>query len=176
MSVELGVQNTSTFRGYHRRDVLTRLAEKICAGEGVTQDAEISLMLCDDAFIQALNAQYRGKNKPTDVLSFDQEGTRPDGVRVLGDIIISMETLARECDDDPAHMRADVRLLFCHGLLHLLGYDHPNRTERARMQALQAGYLGVDYDAAWRDEPPAPTGAAQAPSARGRTASRVGKR
>jgi probable rRNA maturation factor len=176
MSVELGIQNLSGFRGYHRRDVLTRLAEKVCAGEGLAQDAEVSLVLCDDAFIQDLNAQYRKKNKPTDVLSFEQDGIRPDGVRMLGDIIISMETLARECANDAAHMRADVRLLFCHGLLHLLGHDHPTRAARALMQARQAGYLGVAYDAAWRDEPPAPTGAAQARSARGRTAPRVGKR
>lgn len=175
MTVTLGIQNSSGIRGHHRKDSLTRLATRICAGEGVSQDVEISLLFCDDAFIQGLNAQYRHKNKPTDVLSFDQDGTRPDGVRMLGDIIISLETLVRE-SRDAAHVRADVRLLFCHGILHLLGYDHATRADRAAMQTRQAGYLGVAYDAAWRNEPPAPQGAAPARSARGRTASRVGKR
>jgi probable rRNA maturation factor len=138
--------------------VLARIAARVCAGEGVSGEAELSLLYCDDTFIAALNRQYRGKNKPTDVLSFEQESPRPDGVRMLGDIVVSMDTVARQCDGDPARMRDEVRLLFCHGLLHLLGYDHATRRERAAMQRLQADYLGVDLEAAWRDQEHAPAG------------------
>lgn len=80
--------------------------------------AELSIVLCDDAFIQALNKQWRGKDAPTDVLSFPMEEDD-----LLGDVVISLETAAR--DGTP------VRVLLVHGLLHLLGYDHETGEEDA---------------------------------------------
>ncbi|MBX3175778.1 MAG: rRNA maturation RNase YbeY [Candidatus Hydrogenedentes bacterium] len=154
MTARVAVRNESSRKGLFRRDVLERLAGRICAGEGLEGDAvEVSVLFCDDAGIQALNKAYRKKNAPTDVLSFEQEPGLIPGVRVLGDIVISLETVERRGDGDRAAMRADVRLLFCHGMLHLLGYDHATAAERRRMVENQAGYLGLNEETAWRTDP-----------------------
>ena len=86
--------------------------------EAVTNDPEISVVFCDDPFIQTLNAEYRGKNKPTDVLSFAQ-----DDPEVLGDIIISLPTAARQAASANWPLESEIALLGIHGLLHLLSYD-----------------------------------------------------
>lgn len=152
--VRLAVQHESTRKRLYRRDVLERLAGRICAGEGVEAvQVEVSVLFCDDARIQALNKAYRGKNKATDVLSFEQEAGPVPGVRVLGDIVISLETVENRGEGSAAAMRDDIRLLFCHGMLHLLGYDHANAAGRRLMVEKQALYLGVRNDAAWRTDP-----------------------
>lgn len=150
MAVSIEVRNESTRRGMHRRDVLERIAARVFEGEGVAGEVELSVLFCDDPFIADLNRRYRRKKGPTDVLSFAQEeDTMAGGVRALGDIVISLETVERFCDGDAARMRAEVRLLFCHGLLHLLGSDHADTAGKKRMVELQVRYLGVDPDAAW---------------------------
>jgi probable rRNA maturation factor len=149
MSVTVYLQSESTRRRLYRRDNLTRLAERICAGEGIAGDVEVSVLFCDDDGIRALNKQYRAEDKATDVLSFEQDGFAAPGPRVLGDIVISLETAEERHPGNPAGMRDEVRLLFCHGLLHLLGHDHQNPEQRRQMTALQARYLGVDLDSAW---------------------------
>ncbi len=154
MKINLAVQQNSTRKRLYRRDALERLAERICSGEGVdATEVEVSVLFCDDAEIKALNKAYRGKNKATDVLSFEQETGPVPGVRVLGDIVISLETVEDRGEGRIEAMRADVRLLFCHGMLHLLGYDHATAAERRCMTEKQALYLGVDNDAAWRMDP-----------------------
>lgn len=98
--------------------------------EGVAGDPEISLVLCDDAFIQSLNAEYRSKDKPTDVLSFAQDD--PD---LLGDIVISLPTAARQAQAAGWTLESEVALLGVHGLLHLLGYDDETAEGAWEMQA-----------------------------------------
>ncbi len=153
MAVSIDVRNESTRKGMHRRDVLERIAERVFAGEGVAGDIELSVLFCDDPFIAGLNRRYRKKTGATDVLSFSQEEDAvAGGARALGDIVISLETVERFCDGDAAGMRDEVRLLFCHGLLHLLGNDHADAAGKKRMLELQARYLGVDPGAAWHAE------------------------
>ena len=151
----VAVQNESVRKRLFRRDVLERLAARICAGEGAGEDEaiEVSVLFCDDSRIKALNKAYRNQNKATDVLSFEQEAGPIPGVRMLGDIVISLETVENRGGGDPARMRDDVRLLFCHGMLHLLGYDHATAAGRRRMTEKQAQYLGVNSAAAWRTDP-----------------------
>lgn len=150
MALHIDVRNESTRRGLHRSDVLGRIAARVLEGEGVAGSMELSVLFCDDPFIAELNRRYRKKKGPTDVLSFAQEeDTDVGGARALGDVVISLETVERFCDGDPERMRAEVRLLFCHGLLHLLGNDHADAAGKKRMSDLQARYLGVDPDAAW---------------------------
>jgi rRNA maturation RNase YbeY len=158
MMLRMAVRNRSHYKSMYRTDNLLRLAERVCAGEGFQDDAELGLLFCDDAFIAALNRTYRKKNCPTDVLAFGYEPAarpRPETQNpkphssVLGDLVISLETVVQRCADDHAAMRAEVRLLFCHGLLHLLGWHHDTVSERGQMAAKQAHYLDVDEDAAW---------------------------
>lgn len=90
--------------------------------------SELSLLLVNNRKIRALNAKFRDKNQPTDVLSFPLEERLPTGVRLLGDVVISLQQAqkqAREKQKDFAH---EVEWLLIHGILHLLGYDH----ERSR--------------------------------------------
>lgn len=97
--------------------------------EAITNDPEISVVLCDDLFIQALNAEYRGKNKPTDVLSFAQ-----DDAEVLGDIVISLPTAERQAQAAGWLVESEIALLGIHGLLHLLGYDDETAAGAWEMQ------------------------------------------
>ena len=150
------IRNDSQRKGLYRRNDLCPLAERICAGEGYTRDAELSVLLCDDPFIEELNRTYRAKNEPTDVLSFAQSDQRlvlPGGFTPLGDIVISLETVEQCCGGDRSLMRGEVRLLFCHGMLHLLGWTHATESDRQRMMLKQAQYLGVEPETAWGDPP-----------------------
>lgn len=82
---------------------------------------ELSVLLCTDAEMRALNLQWRGKDTTTDVLSFPQDD--PDRV-VLGDIAISVETANEQASERGLSLRDEIRVLLVHGLLHLMGYDH----------------------------------------------------
>lgn len=107
--------------------------------------AELSVLLCDDATIHALNRDYRKKNKPTDVLAFAmREGD--DGHLagdLLGDVIISLETATRQAKERGAVTRDEVMMLLAHGLLHLLGWDHQTDADDQRMRAETDRMLAV---------------------------------
>lgn len=152
--IHLEIRNESSWKGLYRRDNLVRLTQAVLDGEGMEEESEISLLFCDDPFIAQLNRTYRNVDAPTDVLSFAQRVQRCHGIRVLGDIVISLETVERQCDGERPAMREEIRLLFCHGLLHLLGYTHGSEAAQRRMTAKQAVYLGVEPEAAWRVRKP----------------------
>lgn len=100
--------------------------------------AELVVSLVGDAEIHALNRDYRGKDRPTDVLAFAmREGEpTPDGGNVLGDVVISLDTAARQATERGVAVAAEVRDLLIHGILHLLGYDHEvSANESRRMKA-----------------------------------------
>ncbi|MGF1521750.1 MAG: rRNA maturation RNase YbeY [Leptolyngbyaceae cyanobacterium] len=109
---------------------------------------ELSIQLTSDAAIAALNAQYRQQNCPTDVLSFAalENTTLPPGVFSqipcnLGDIIISVETAQRQCDTHGHTLLEEMAWLTAHGLLHLLGWDHPDETRLKEMLSMQQQLL-----------------------------------
>lgn len=99
--------------------------------------AELSVVLCDDATIHALNRDYRRKDKPTDVLAFALREGHAGHLAgdVLGDVVISLETAARQARERGNAPRDEVRMLLAHGLLHLLGWDHRTDAEDRRMRA-----------------------------------------
>lgn len=106
----------------------------------VEPGAELSVLLCDDAFIRALNRQWRGRDAPTDVLSFPA----PAGAaRSLGDIAIAYETTLREAQAEGKRLKDHVIHLLVHGFLHLLGYDHQNDAEAAKMERLEGAILAA---------------------------------
>lgn len=150
MKITLRISNQSRRKYLYRRDVLKRIVERICRREHVSDSVEVSVLFCDDACIRQLNKKYRGIDRPTDVMAFAQEPVSLGGWRVLGDIVISLETVERRYPGDVVNMRNEVCLLFCHGMLHLLGYDHRTRHEKETMMRAQAEVLGVSLDAAWR--------------------------
>ena len=122
------------------------LAEKTLSAVNVAlkpeRRGEIALLLDDDAALQALNAQWRGKDKPTNVLSFPA----PPGP-MLGDIAVSRDTLAREAAEQGKTFRDHALHMIVHGLLHLHGFDHETDDEAGAMEALETqilATLGVD--------------------------------
>jgi probable rRNA maturation factor len=106
------------------------------------EPAEACIALSDDASVQDLNARFRGKDKPTNVLSFPAQADFADGTtQSLGDIVLAWETVAREAADlgvPPAH---HFQHLVVHGLLHLLGYDHETDAEAEEMEGLEVEIL-----------------------------------
>jgi probable rRNA maturation factor len=97
---------------------------------------ELSLSIVGDARIRALNREWRGKDKPTDVLSF------PQGDRLLGDVVISIQTARRAARVHGVSLSRELDLYLAHGLLHLLGYDHHRASDRKRMAAQESRLLG----------------------------------
>lgn len=106
------------------------------AHEGVAS-LPVAIVLTDDASIQPLNHDYRGKNKPTNVLSFagDDES--------LGDILLAYETIAREAGEQDKLFTQHAIHLVVHGLLHLLGYDHEKQGEAEEMEAQEIAILST---------------------------------
>ena len=109
-------------------------------------DAELAVMLTDDPGIRTLNSNWRGIDKPTNVLSFPAlqgEGARKpgDAPRMLGDIAIAYETTRREADAEGKPFEHHLSHLAIHGFLHLIGYDHENDAGAEEMEALETEIL-----------------------------------
>lgn len=95
------------------------------------QDREISLSLVDDKAIQAINLEYLGRDKPTNVISFGMQEGEWKAIQpaILGDIVISVETACRDALAGDMNVDDEILFLFIHGLLHLLGFDHEKAGE-----------------------------------------------
>jgi probable rRNA maturation factor len=100
-------------------------------------EGEVTILLTDDSRMRALNAQFRGKAKPTNVLSFTGD---EDGVS-LGDIALGFATVKREAREQGKSLAAHAAHLAAHGVLHLLGYDHENLKDAALMEVLETALL-----------------------------------
>lgn len=120
------------------------IAEEVFKFLGLeNNDYEISLLMTNDEVIREYNNQYRGKDKPTDVLSFPMEEDN-----ILGDIAISYDTAKRQAEENEINIDRETAFLFIHGLLHLLGYDHETSEEDEKeMFELQEKILKklIDY-------------------------------
>ena len=120
---------------------LKRLASKFLKTLKIS-NAELSLTLVRDREIKRINSEWRGKNKPTDVLSFPAGESPVVGLKPLGDIIISVETATRAAGEFETSLRRELNLYLAHGLLHLLGHDHHTPVEARTMARLEAKLLG----------------------------------
>jgi len=101
------------------------------------EDAELSILLCNDATIRKLNRRYRKMNEATDVLAFPMGDTPGSDVdqALLGDVAISLPTATRQARQHDRPIVEEVTFLLAHGLLHLLGYDHATASEEREMTA-----------------------------------------
>lgn len=113
---------------------------------------ELSLVLCDDRFIHTLNQRWRGVDSPTDVLSFAMTETAPNAEgagaaarkpdpNLLGDLVISLDTAARQAAEQGHGLDEEIRVLLVHGFLHLCGYDHLEPEDAAEMRDEEAAML-----------------------------------
>lgn len=115
------------------------LAARVVAAAAQGEDASgaVSVLFGDDAAVQALNKSWRGKDKPTNVLSFPA----PDGFGALGDIALALETVRREAGAQNKTVRDHTAHLIAHGFLHLLGYDHEDDGEAEVMETRERAIL-----------------------------------
>jgi probable rRNA maturation factor len=136
-------------------------ALRTLGGEG--RPLEIAVVLADDAAVQRLNREHRGKDSPTNVLSFPAAGDAPpaaDAPLLLGDVVLAGETIGREARAQGKPLADHLSHLVVHGVLHLLGYDHMRAAEARRMEALETEVLaGLGIADPYRRERPARAGA-----------------
>lgn len=117
-------------------DFIRSVALEIMSFIGSPENAQLSMVFCDDEAIKELNKQYRDKNEATDVLSFpiELENFIPE-VRMLGDIVISTDTAKRQAEEFKHPVIVEIVILLIHGLLHLHGFDHIEEADRVVMRA-----------------------------------------
>jgi probable rRNA maturation factor len=107
-------------------------------------ECDVAVLFTDDVSMAAINAEWRGKDRPTNVLSFPAPRDIPVPVgeaRPLGDIVLAYGVIAREAEEQGKTLRAHVGHLMVHGTLHLLGYDHETDLEAEEMEALETSIL-----------------------------------
>jgi probable rRNA maturation factor len=135
---------------------LQNIIEKCLSIENAPPNAEISLVLTGQERIQELNRDYRGKDKPTDVLSFsmaeqkqEEEETGfiapPDGLVHLGEVIISFPQALIQAGEHNHAVSREMAVLVVHGVLHILGYDHEKPEMEPAMQAREKEILAEIY-------------------------------
>jgi probable rRNA maturation factor len=146
---------------YYRNDVrgsgvnapaLIAAAKKLLAAVGES-GASLSVSLVSDTAIRELNREHRGKDCATDVLSFSIDGeanaaaaTAPE--RLLGDVVISVDTARRQASDYDASLQSELYRLLIHGILHVLGHDHERAAERRAMEREERRLAGA-IELAW---------------------------
>lgn len=142
MPYTIDVQSTQRYPADLAR-VTARAANETLNYAAAPDGAGLTLLLTDDEYVQQLNRQYRGEDRPTDVLSFPAgdplPGTEPDNY--LGDIAIAVPTAERQAAAKGHTVVAELQLLAVHGVLHLLGHDHLEAPDKATMWAAQAEVL-----------------------------------
>ena len=117
---------------------LRKVARTILSASGCPE-AQLSVLIVDDAMIREINRDYLGKDRPTNVISFAMQEGEGSGVQpdMLGDVVISAETAARDAGEAQTSFESELYFLLLHGILHLLGYDHERGTQAdaKRMEA-----------------------------------------
>ena len=119
--------------------IATQAVAQTLKALGSPKLGELSIALVSDTDIQTLNREYRHKDKPTNVLSFPDEGPAP----LLGDIVLALETVQREAAEKSVQLEHHVTHLIIHGFLHLQGYDHQTEKDAAEMEALEIAALAA---------------------------------
>jgi probable rRNA maturation factor len=131
---------------------LQKMVEKPLIFEEIPPSAEISLVITGQEQIQELNRKYRGKDRPTDVLSFAMTGQKeeeepaafidpPDGQLHLGEVIISYPQAEIQAREQGHSIRKEMAILIVHGVLHILGYDHEKPEMKPAMEAREKAIL-----------------------------------
>jgi probable rRNA maturation factor len=133
LAIDPGVAVPAALRSRVRREV-ARMVKAAALAEG-RRDLDVALRLTDDTTIHVLNRDWRGKDRPTDVLAFAQREAAAADAGLLGDIVISIDTARRQAKRG---IYAEVIHLASHGLCHLLGYDHRDDEEERVMNARAA--------------------------------------
>lgn len=138
MEITVGYQDEKLKLG---RDIWEVIIAKVlqtaaCLND-VREDAEISVLLCDDEYIHYLNREYRGVDRATDVLSFalnEGDNEVPEEILLLGDVVISVNKVEEQANEYGHSWDRELAYLTVHGFLHILGYDHMVEEDKIRMR------------------------------------------
>ncbi|MBO5244751.1 MAG: rRNA maturation RNase YbeY [Selenomonadales bacterium] len=147
MQIELSNQQEKLSLTQEMEDRIIEVLEEAARVHEVDDMTEVSLMFTDDETIHEMNREYRGIDRPTDVLSFALEEGEEEEIyggpeeNLLGDIIISVETAVRQAEEYGHSVEREMAFLALHGMLHLLGYDHMEEEERREMRAQEEAIL-----------------------------------
>jgi probable rRNA maturation factor len=145
MSVTVDVEDAAWAKVPGLERLAVHAAEAAFAAAGFDASAtETAILFTDDETIAALNAEWRGKPTPTNVLSFPAPDDLPipkGELRPLGDIVLASGVVAREAEAQGKLLPDHVTHLIIHGVLHLLGYDHEDEAEATEMERLEASIL-----------------------------------
>ena len=153
---QLDIQISVEDEGWQEEDTLLMLADRVLSAAAKDlsssesqpfppQPVELSLVFTGDEEIRQINAEWRGKDKPTNVLSFPAFPIEPGAMPgpMLGDIVIARETVEREAADLEKSPEAHLTHLLVHGFLHLFGYDHLENDEAERMETIETRILAT---------------------------------
>lgn len=138
LAVDVIVQDGRWETVPHTEDMVVRAAR--AAAAGAPAPAELAVLLADDAALRDLNLHWRGKDRPTNVLSFPP-GAEARARGHLGDIALAYETLAREAASEGKPVAHHLQHLVVHGVLHLLGMDHETAAAAEEMEARERAIL-----------------------------------
>lgn len=142
LSIDILIES-ALWNGEPEHQAILRQAIAAAAREASSKPAELAIVLTDDSAIRALNRKWRGRDEPTNVLSFPagSAATAPDQAAHLGDIVIAYETSAREASCEGKLFAQHLAHLAVHGYLHLLGFDHETEAQAVVMERLEAEIL-----------------------------------
>ena len=143
-TVDIQIRDRHFWRLIRPRAFCRRVIEAAWAGD---PDSEISVVLADDKFVHQLNKRYRGKDKPTNVLSFENEGL------CAGDIVVAYGVLTREAREQHKSFQSHLAHLLVHGTLHLQGYDHLTESQANKMESLETKIMRkLGYDNPYQED------------------------
>src|SRR5690606_9865606 len=114
--------------------LIERVIRESLRVEGIGENYEVSISFVDNEEIKALNREFRGVDRETDVLSFPMEDEFDFSIPLLGDIVISLEKADEQAKDYGHTLEREVAYLTCHSMFHLMGYDHMNEDEKRIMR------------------------------------------
>lgn len=134
--MEIGIFNQTDEKLDRELDELKDMLSNFCKREGLG-NVIFNIIIIDNPTIHKINKEYRDKDAPTDVISFaledDKTVIEPDGVRILGDIYISIDKVHEQALEYGHSFKRELSFLAVHGLLHLLGYDHMEKSDKEVM-------------------------------------------
>ena len=143
MTEEIGIHIEQNFQDSIDEQWARKIAQAVLRSEGAAPPYEVSLVFTDSETVQRLNRDYRGVDKPTDVLAFymlpqkeadSSFALPPNGVIRLGEVIISYPQAVEQAKEQGHSTKQELALLIIHGILHLLGYDHEQPEEEKLMR------------------------------------------
>jgi probable rRNA maturation factor len=139
VNLDLDIQHATRLQSLPAADEFRLWVTAALAGR--RQEAELAIRLVDDEESRRLNHQYRGKDRPTNVLSFPADLPAEVASPLLGDLVICAPVVLREAEEQGKTEGAHWAHLVVHGVLHLLGHDHQNADEAAEMESLEREIL-----------------------------------